>query len=196
MKSVYPLFTLILFLWACNGSQEMATSESTLSYDNSPFQKDTVYTNYIDSLTFAVNKNMFHQPKHQYFDTTIVDKPNLEIGYYVDPSNDIVRILISENEHRLMNIRYFFVKNGIPLLMHYRYWDKNPTPQVTEEMYVYFDENGKMVYAGERGTQLYEGEIPAKLKGIDLAVPQKSKKELMGEVLEYWNIVKPIMENK
>ncbi len=198
MKTLLSYFAVALYLVACNPTHNSVTDNPGKSgpfyLDDSPFVKDTVRINYIDSIALAVNKNMFHKPKLNHIDVSHFGQDNLKIGYYSDTSNDITRILVTENEYRVLNIKYIFYKDGKPLLMHYRFWDKNPSPQYTEETYIYFDNGGKMFYAGDRSAQIYEGEIPAKLKTIELATPKKSKKELYDFTLKYWNMAKPLID--
>ena len=104
-------------------------------------------------------------------------------------------LLISENENRVLNLKYFYCINNIPVQMHYRYWDRNASPQYVEETYCYFDENGKMFYAGKRSTTLSPEEIPAKLKSIPLTEPDLSKKELYDFVIKYWELAQLAVED-
>ncbi|MEZ4958026.1 MAG: hypothetical protein R2825_30990 [Saprospiraceae bacterium] len=199
MKILSAVLAFAVFSFYTCGEPASNTSNQTskttgIVYDDSPFVADSNLINEIDSLCFATNKDMFHKPKHNHIDVSQFNQPNLKIGYYDDPENGVTRILISENEHRLLNLKYFYYKNNIPIQMHYRYWDKNRDPQFVEETYMYFDEEGKMFYAGERGTELEEGEIPAKMKSIDLSIPKKSKKELYEFALKYWELAKPLVD--
>lgn len=199
MKIIFAFFILVSFsFYTCSESaQNTPNQTSTISgivYDDSPFVADSNLIHEIDSICLATNKDMFHKPKHNHIDVSQFNQPNLKIGYYIDPENGVTRILISENEHRLLNLKYFYYRNNIPIQMHYRYWDKNLDPQFVEETYLYFDDKGKMFYAGERGTELFEGEIPAKMKSIDLSIPQKSKKELYEFAIKYWELAKPLVD--
>lgn len=199
MKLILPiLFAVMLIVASCDTPPSKpsptTSSSSTFFSEDSPFVNDTTKINAIDEECLEIDKYLMHKPKHNYTEVPAGANPNTKIGYFDMPEKGLTRVLVSENEHQILNLKYFVYRNDRPIRMHYRFWDKTTTPQFTEELMIYFDEEGKIFYARERSARLAEDELPAVMKSIPFSTPTMSKKELYGFFDKYWQLAKPAID--